>query len=111
MTGQAGSISPRPIDRRAEVGAAWWLLCSPSPAASHASHCVFAARLAWGRLPNEWPTAFTAAFAVGLAEGLSDLDAVRWGCAAGAYMVEHPGVVAGLPTRAQLEAKLESVTV
>jgi ribokinase len=54
--------------------------------------------------------AFTAAFAVGLAEGLSDLDAVRWGCAAGAYMVEHPGVVPGLPTRAQLDEKLESVT-
>jgi ribokinase len=54
--------------------------------------------------------AFTAAFAVGLAEGLSDVDAVRWGCAAGAIMVEHPGVVPGLPTRAQLEEKLESVT-
>ena len=50
--------------------------------------------------------AFTAAFAVSLAEGLSDLDAVRWGCAAGAHMVEHPGVVPGLPTRAQLEARL-----
>ena len=55
--------------------------------------------------------AFTAAFAVGLAEGLSDLEAVRWGCAAGAHMVEHPGVVPGLPTRAQLEARLGSVTV
>ena len=33
--------------------------------------------------------AFTAAFAVALAEGLSDFDAVRWGCAAGAHMVEH----------------------
>jgi ribokinase len=50
--------------------------------------------------------AFAAAFAVALAEGLSDLDAVRWGCAAGAHMVEHPGVVPGLPTRAQLEARL-----
>jgi len=50
--------------------------------------------------------AFTAAFAVALAEGLSDLDAVRWGCAAGAHMVEHPGVIPGLPTRAQLEARL-----
>jgi ribokinase len=50
--------------------------------------------------------AFTAAFAVALAEGLSDLDAVRWGCAAGAHMVEHPGVVPGLPTRAELEARL-----
>ena len=53
--------------------------------------------------------AFTAAFAVALAEGLADLDAVRWGCAAGAHMVEHPGVVPGLPTRAQVEARLASV--
>lgn len=53
--------------------------------------------------------AFTAAFAVALADGLSDLDAVRWGCAAGAHMVEHPGVVPGLPTRAQLEARLGAV--
>jgi ribokinase len=50
--------------------------------------------------------AFCAAFAVALAEGASDLDAVRWGCAAGAHMVEHPGVIPGLPTRAQLEARL-----
>ena len=53
--------------------------------------------------------AFTAAFAVALAEGLADLDAVRWGCAAGAHMVEHPGVVPGLPTRAQLEVRLATV--
>jgi ribokinase len=50
--------------------------------------------------------AFTAAFAVAIAEGLPDLEAVRWGCAAGAHMVEHPGVVPGLPTRGQLEARL-----
>ena len=50
--------------------------------------------------------AFCAAFAVALAEGASDLDAVRWGCAAGAHMVEHPGVIDGLPTRAQLEDRL-----
>jgi ribokinase len=50
--------------------------------------------------------AFSAAFAVALAEGASDLDAVRWGCAAGAHMVEHEGVVPGLPTRAQLEQRL-----
>jgi ribokinase len=50
--------------------------------------------------------AFSAAFAVALAEGVSDLDAVRWGCAAGAHMVEHEGVVPGLPTRAQLEERL-----
>ena len=53
--------------------------------------------------------AFTAAFAVALAEGRSDLDAVRWGCAGGAHMVEHPGVVPGLATRAQLEARLAAV--
>jgi ribokinase len=50
--------------------------------------------------------AFNAALAVALAEGLSDLDAVRWGCAAGAHMVEHHGVVPGLPTRAELEERL-----
>jgi ribokinase len=50
--------------------------------------------------------AFCAAFAVALAEGASDADAVRWGCAAGAHMVEHEGVVPGLPTRAELEERL-----
>ena len=50
--------------------------------------------------------AFAAAFAVALAEGRSELEAVRWGCAAGAHMVEHAGVVPGLPTRAELEARL-----
>jgi len=50
--------------------------------------------------------AFCAAFAVALGEGASDLDAVRWGCAAGAHMVEHEGVVPGLPTRAELEQRL-----
>ena len=53
--------------------------------------------------------AFTAAFAVALAEGRGDLEAVRWGCAAGAHMVEHAGVVPGLPTRAELEARLAAV--
>ena len=50
--------------------------------------------------------AFCAAFAVALAEGADELEAVRWGCAAGAHMVEHEGVVPGLPTRAELEARL-----
>ena len=53
--------------------------------------------------------AFTAAFAVALAEGRSDLEAVRFGCAAGAHMVEHEGVVPGLPTRAELETRLQAV--
>jgi ribokinase len=50
--------------------------------------------------------AFCAAFAVALAEGAEDAEAVRWGCAAGAHMVEHEGVVPGLPTRAELEERL-----
>jgi ribokinase len=50
--------------------------------------------------------AFCAAFAVALAEGADELEAVRWGCAAGAHMVEHEGVVPGLPTRVELEARL-----
>jgi ribokinase len=53
--------------------------------------------------------AFNAAFAVALAEGLSDLEAVRWGCAGGAHMVEHRGVIPGLPLRTQLEARLATV--
>ncbi|MGE5273895.1 MAG: ribokinase [Verrucomicrobiota bacterium] len=50
--------------------------------------------------------AFCAAFAVALAEGADDVEAVRWGCAAGAHMVEHDGVIPGLPTRAELERRL-----
>jgi ribokinase len=53
--------------------------------------------------------AFCAAFAVALAEGTTDLDAVRWGCAAGAHMVEHDGVIPGLPLRAELEQRLAAV--
>ncbi len=53
--------------------------------------------------------AFCAAFAVALAEGASDLDAVRRGCAAGAYMVEHEGVIPGLPTRDQVDDRLAVV--
>jgi ribokinase len=55
--------------------------------------------------------AFTAAFAVAIAEGVDALEAVRWGCAAGAHMVEHPGVVPGLPTRVELEERLSSAFV
>jgi ribokinase len=55
--------------------------------------------------------AFTAAFAVALAEGVDEREAVRWGCAAGAHMVEHQGVVPGLPTRTQLEERLQSAFV
>jgi ribokinase len=50
--------------------------------------------------------AFCAAFAVALAEGAAELEAVRWGCAAGAHMVEHKGVVPGLPTRSELATRV-----
>jgi ribokinase len=50
--------------------------------------------------------AFASAVAVALAEGRAELEAVRWGCAAGAHMVEHHGVVPGLPSRVQLEERL-----
>jgi ribokinase len=53
--------------------------------------------------------AFNAAFAVALAERRPELDAVRWGCAAGAHMVEHAGVIPGLPARAELERRLEAI--
>ena len=46
--------------------------------------------------------AFCAAFAVALAEGAEEPEAVRWGCAAGAHMVEHEGCIPGLPTRVEL---------
>jgi ribokinase len=55
--------------------------------------------------------AFNAAFAVALAEGQPDLEAVRFGCAAGAHMVEHAGVVPGLPTRRELEERLSWASV
>jgi ribokinase len=53
--------------------------------------------------------AFNAALAVALAEGRDELDAIRWGCAAGAHMVEHEGVIPGLPARAELERRLATV--
>jgi ribokinase len=50
--------------------------------------------------------AFCAAFAVALAEGAEEPEAVRWGCAAGAHMVEHEGCIPGLPTRDELASRL-----
>ena len=43
--------------------------------------------------------AFVAGMAVTLAEGKSDLEAVRWGCAAGALAVTKLGAQPSLPTR------------
>lgn len=47
---------------------------------------------------------FNAALAVGLGDGLPLLDAVRLAVRAGAYAATRLGVIAGLPTRAQLES-------
>ena len=46
---------------------------------------------------------FNAALAVSLGEGLNMVDSVRVAVRAGAYTARHLGVIAGLPTRAQLE--------
>ncbi len=51
---------------------------------------------------------FLAGVAVSLAEGRSLREAVWRGCACGALNVQAFGVIAGLPTRAQLEAFLSS---
>ncbi len=45
MNHHAGSISGRRSASFADVGAAWWLLCRPSPAVRNASHCRFVAVL------------------------------------------------------------------
>jgi ribokinase len=50
--------------------------------------------------------AFTAAFAVALAERRGLADALRWGAAAGACAASRPGVFDALPARAALEAML-----
>ena len=45
---------------------------------------------------------FNAALAVGLGEGLDLRQAAIWASRAGAYTVQHLGVINGLPTRAEL---------
>jgi ribokinase len=47
--------------------------------------------------------AFNAAFALALAEGADELEAVRQGCQAGSWMVQFPGVLPGLPNRSELQ--------
>lgn len=46
---------------------------------------------------------FNAALAVGLAEGKEIGEAVQRASYAGAYAVQHLGVISGLPTREELE--------
>ena len=49
---------------------------------------------------------FTAAFCVGLAEGMEPVDAVRLGCAAAGIQVTRPGAAAAMPLRKDVEAAL-----
>jgi len=52
--------------------------------------------------------AFNAAFAVGTAMGKGLEEALRFGCAAGAYAAMHEGAIPSLGTLAQVEALLQS---
>lgn len=50
--------------------------------------------------------AFNGGFAVALAEGLSPVEAVRFGCATAGLSVQKPGTAPSMPTRAEIEAML-----
>ena len=50
--------------------------------------------------------AFNGAFAVGLAEGMTPLQAVRFGCATAGISVTRPGTAPSMPSRAEVEALL-----
>ncbi len=50
--------------------------------------------------------AFNGALAVALADGKSDLEAARFGCAAAAISVTRPGTAPSMPTRAQIDRLL-----
>jgi ribokinase len=50
--------------------------------------------------------AFTAAFAVAIAEGAEVVDAARFGCAAGSWAVRVAGAEPSMPTRTQVESVL-----
>ena len=52
--------------------------------------------------------AFNGGFAVALAEGMSPVDAIRFGCATAALSVQKPGTAPSMPTRAEIEALLAS---
>ena len=53
--------------------------------------------------------AFTAALAVGLAEGMPLPQAVRFANAAGALTCTKPGAIAAIPTRAEVDALLAGI--
>ena len=47
--------------------------------------------------------AFNGAFAVGLAEGMSIIDATRFGCAAAGLLVTRPGTATSIPEREEVD--------
>lgn len=51
--------------------------------------------------------AFVAGMAVALAEGKTDVEAVRWGCAAGALTVTKLGAQTSIPIKAEVKRLLE----
>jgi len=50
--------------------------------------------------------AFNAGFATGLSEGMSHLDAVKFGCATAGISVTRPGAAASMPSRAEVATLL-----
>ena len=50
--------------------------------------------------------AFNGGFAVALAEGMSPVEAVRFGCATAALSVQKPGTAPSMPTRVEIETLL-----
>lgn len=50
--------------------------------------------------------AFNGGFAVALSEGLSPVDAVRFGCATAAISVTRPGTAPSMPSRSEIDALL-----
>ncbi len=50
--------------------------------------------------------AFNGGFAVALAEGMSPLDAMRFGCATASISVTRPGTAPSMPARAEIDALL-----
>jgi ribokinase len=48
--------------------------------------------------------AFNAAFAVGIAEGMAPVEAVRFGCVAAGLSVQKPGTARSMPLRSEIDA-------
>ncbi|MEO8529996.1 MAG: ribokinase [Deltaproteobacteria bacterium] len=53
---------------------------------------------------------FNGGFAVGLAEGLDPIGAAAFGCALAGISITRPGAAASMPTRAEIDALLETIS-